>query len=408
MGHFVKVMSTVLPRLKQTSAHNVAMASIALSGAVHLLIIPEQLSHSVAHGSFFAFIGVAQLVWALGFRWHPTAPLFYWAGVSLSGGMVITWLLAIFLSTPFSSHLEPVDAALMASNFLELIGLLTLIRYGATGAGAKVDRSPISRLVGRSLAASVIFGTVVWGGGQVGELILPGSADARAQGSAQSLGKGNPFDHEVVGARLPESVQENSASDSRPKLDLQAITSAAVDAAVVDLKLKNSGASPDIAPTPTPGLPSDIQAMIAVAVEAALGPDIAPTPTPGLPPDIQAMIAVAVEAALNPDLALIPTPGPLPGHQGMVAAAGTNVVDLESADLLDNAPGDNPGRESVPVLLPGRPATTVAPSPPTEVIESSLPEEKPSDLKMMLYGGALVALILVAVIGAVRTWNDIG
>jgi hypothetical protein len=40
-------------------------------------------------------------------------------------------------------------------------------------------------------------------------------------------------------------------------------------------------------------------------------------------------------------------------------------------------------------------------------IETLLQEENQSNLKRMFFGGALVALILIAVVGAVRTWNDI-
>jgi hypothetical protein len=40
-------------------------------------------------------------------------------------------------------------------------------------------------------------------------------------------------------------------------------------------------------------------------------------------------------------------------------------------------------------------------------METLLRDENQSNLKMILFGGALVALILIAVVGAVRTWNDI-
>ncbi len=61
-----------------------AIATIALSGVVHLLIVPDQFTHAFAHGSFFIFIGVAQLLWAVGFWRYPSC-ISYWAVLALSG-----------------------------------------------------------------------------------------------------------------------------------------------------------------------------------------------------------------------------------------------------------------------------------------------------------------------------------
>ncbi len=79
----------------------VAILAIASAGAVHLLIVPEQFSHGVAHGSFFIFLGLAQVLWAAAF-WRFPSKTSYWAGLGLSGGMVILWALTQLVAIPYA------------------------------------------------------------------------------------------------------------------------------------------------------------------------------------------------------------------------------------------------------------------------------------------------------------------
>ena len=63
MSHVIR--ETVLPIQLGLSARNIAIVSIALSGAVHLFMVREQFSHVPVHGIYFVLIGTAQLLGGL-------------------------------------------------------------------------------------------------------------------------------------------------------------------------------------------------------------------------------------------------------------------------------------------------------------------------------------------------------
>jgi alkylhydroperoxidase/carboxymuconolactone decarboxylase family protein YurZ len=388
----VKQITNALFRSKHVSARNLAIACIALSGAVQLFLVPDLLSHNVARASFLAFIGVAQVLWALRFRWRPSAAL-YWAGVALSGGVIATWMLTLFMSTAYSSPLGPIGGYFTVSRILESTGLLALITHGAATLFATTDRTSIYRLVGRSILVAAMFGALVWGGGIGVELIYSG-------------------DQEGAESQQLSTVPEVAAVDPRATPDIQAMVDAAVESALAASEMNDASSS----------LPPEIQEMIRVAVDSALRQETKSTPTPGLSSEIQDMVAVAVAAALKSNHALTPEPGQLAGNHGPAAEE----LEYTPADQLPDHHGQgghagSPDGESAPISLTARPdlasrgptlpldesAATPAPSAGMAPMETLLRDENQSNLKMILFGGALVALILIAVVGAVRTWNDI-
>lgn len=369
----MKQISTALFRSKHVSARNLAIACIALSGAAQLFLVPDQLSHSVARASFLASIGVAQVLWALWFRWRPSVAL-YWAGVALSGGVLATWMLTLLMSTAYSSPLGPIGGYLIVSRILESTGLLALISHGAAALFAATERNSIYRLVGRSTVVAAMFGALVWGGGIGVELIYSG-------------------DQQAVESQPFGPVPEAAAVEPRATPDIQAMADAAVESALAASEMNDALSS----------LPPEIQEMIMLAVDSALRQETMPTPTPGLSSDIQNMVAVAVAAALNSDHVVTPEPGQLAGLPGQGGPIGSPTG--ESPPISLTARPDLASRG--PTLPLNESAATPAPSAGMVSIETLSLEENRSNLKMILFGGALVALILIAVVGAVRTWNDI-
>ncbi len=101
----------------------ISIATIALAGAVHLLIVPEQFSLAFAHGTFFALIGILQLVWAITF-WRYASPRLYWTGLAVSGGPIIVWVLAQLVLLPFVPTAGVVDPLVVVGESGQLIGFV--------------------------------------------------------------------------------------------------------------------------------------------------------------------------------------------------------------------------------------------------------------------------------------------
>lgn len=143
----------------------VPVITIALAGVVHLLIAPLHYAHAPAHGLFFALAGLAQVVWAVAF-WYRPSLLLYRMGLSLSGGLIILWLLTQTMGAPFGHGSEPVDASAVVCKACELIGLISLVALAWAGPIAIAPAS-LSRRVGEAAALSLIVGFGFFGLGQV-------------------------------------------------------------------------------------------------------------------------------------------------------------------------------------------------------------------------------------------------
>ena len=131
---------------------------MALSGLIHLAIITGHSLHAPAHALFFAVLGVFQIGWAVAYGVLPRRWL-RWAGLVLSGGMIVLWALTRSLPAPFSGLPEEVDAAGVISKILETIALVSLILEEAW------EHPPIGRqirLILAGLMAAVISGLGIY------------------------------------------------------------------------------------------------------------------------------------------------------------------------------------------------------------------------------------------------------
>ena len=170
---------------------HIPITAIALAGVGHLIIALGHSSHAFPHVVFFFLIGTAQLLWALTF-WRYFFPKLYWAGLAVSGGTFHIWILTQLVSVPFALTADviyPWPVAIISS---ELVGFVTLMGLmGRAQLAAYTGRS-VARLIGGGLVIALVFGTVVWGGSHLTEVIFPG------QGTSDGHQVGHEQAHQVV------------------------------------------------------------------------------------------------------------------------------------------------------------------------------------------------------------------
>ncbi|MBI1878392.1 MAG: hypothetical protein HYR94_09230 [Chloroflexi bacterium] len=102
----------------------ICVITIGLAGLTHLFIVPAHYAHAPAHGVFFAVAGLVQCAWAVAFWRRPSLTL-YRAGLAVSGGLVVLWLLTLALPAPFGGHdAGSIDASAVVCKVSELLGLI--------------------------------------------------------------------------------------------------------------------------------------------------------------------------------------------------------------------------------------------------------------------------------------------
>lgn len=147
--------------------HYLALFSLLVAGSVHLAITPTHYAHATAHGVFFISLGLMQIAWAIAFWRWPKLEI-AWAGLPLSGGVVVLWILAHNLGTPFGGH-NAIDWAAVVTKTAEAIGCLFLLIY----IYQHHKRSRLPQFTSTSLGLCLGVGLLLWGGGRLAEPILP-------------------------------------------------------------------------------------------------------------------------------------------------------------------------------------------------------------------------------------------
>lgn len=152
----------------------ICVITIALAGLVHLLIAPIHYAHAPAHGIFFAVAGVMQCAWAVAFWRRPSLAL-YRAGLAVSGGLVVLWLLTLALPAPFGGHdAGAIDASAVVCKVSELTGLIALVALMLPGGNLVISGNlSASRLMSEAVLVSLIVGAVFFGAGKAAEPMFP-------------------------------------------------------------------------------------------------------------------------------------------------------------------------------------------------------------------------------------------
>ena len=176
----------------------ISLSTITIAGVVHLIITPAHFSHAPAHGILFGLIGIGQIAWAVAFLQFAFSVRLYWAGLTLSGGVVVLWSLTQIVSVPFALEAEPIDWAALLSKVSELIGFIALLALAGKGQIIGFTKCSGARFVGKALLVVLISGTGLWGLGHLAEMILPGLGHVgdHRQGHSENHGYDNQPDYE--------------------------------------------------------------------------------------------------------------------------------------------------------------------------------------------------------------------
>ena len=155
-----------------------AGGGLLISAFVHLWIAPDHFQHAPAHGLFFGFLGVVQLVWVALWIGRPRAKVAF-LGVVLSGGVIVLWLLTQTVAIPFADDPEPLDAATMVSKCSEAVAFVYLLIWLVIRpelSSPERSKGQRTRAIGQVVATSLVSGFLLFSGGFVAAPYLPGLA----------------------------------------------------------------------------------------------------------------------------------------------------------------------------------------------------------------------------------------
>lgn len=167
-----------------------SLIALSVAGAVHVLAAPDHVQHMTVHGVFLLMVGVAQLAWVLiALKWQTRSVAL--AGIALSGGMLLLYLLLNSVPSPFPGHLTlhartldwtvTVTKAAEAIGFLLLVWLLSATSPPARGASYRL-RTGISAIL-----VSLAVGFALWFAAAGIETIFPSVSSAAGWPTADLL-----------------------------------------------------------------------------------------------------------------------------------------------------------------------------------------------------------------------------
>ncbi len=150
-----------------------ASLTLALAGVIHIFIAPHHIEHAPVYGLLFVFSGMAQVSWALAV-WLRLKRRLYYAGLALSGGLVVMWSLVQMWTPAFATMPASVDGWIVTSKAAEAVGFLALL--GLARQRQRSNELPIARptrLFIEALAVALVAGLLFYGAGYAAEPLLP-------------------------------------------------------------------------------------------------------------------------------------------------------------------------------------------------------------------------------------------
>lgn len=149
-----------------------AVLFIGLAGVIHLIVVPEHWGHAPAHGLFFAFAGVAQIVWSVAaWRW-PSIRL-YQLGMVGAGVLVVLWAITRFAPAPFGHGPEAVDGFGVLCKISEGLGAVVLAVLVFQGMASQAGRPAAWRLTTLLVVAALAGGLLTYGVARAAEPLAP-------------------------------------------------------------------------------------------------------------------------------------------------------------------------------------------------------------------------------------------
>ena len=149
-----------------------ATLPILYAGFVHLYISGTHIEHAPAHGYFFVFLGIIQIVWAALFLWNRSKILYY-LGLAISGGIIVLWAITRVLPAPFEGVVGPIDYWSVFAAFCEAVGFIGLLIYAKQGGIPHFQPKNIFPLVGKALLIGSLTGAFLFFAGNVTESLFP-------------------------------------------------------------------------------------------------------------------------------------------------------------------------------------------------------------------------------------------
>ena len=148
----------------------VVAATISVGvGAVHLALVPEHLEHWWVFGSFFAAVGLFQLIYAAAVLWRPTWQVAL-LGIVANLGIVLTYVMSRTVGLPITPPEHEEEAGghgefdETGGGFTEAVGAVDM----ATAAAELVLIGVLVSLLPQRLRSStcnvlLLIGVTLWG-----------------------------------------------------------------------------------------------------------------------------------------------------------------------------------------------------------------------------------------------------
>ena len=143
-----------------------------LAGIIHLVLVSAHMEHAPAHGLFFLFVGIAQIIWGVKVWRQPSLKLYY-IGAITAGWLIILYAVTRLLPAPFSHTPEAIETIDMVCKFCEALGMLSLLILIFQGLLLHAGRLHAWRAISLILVVSILAGFVTYGIARATEPILP-------------------------------------------------------------------------------------------------------------------------------------------------------------------------------------------------------------------------------------------
>jgi hypothetical protein len=154
-----------------------AASSIFVAGVLHLIAAPQHWGHAPPHGVTLALIGMAQIVWAAAFWYHPSNVLSR-LGIMLAGGLLVLWGFTRVFTAPFHPGPESIQAIDVAVKLAELSAILSLSALIVHQLSTRAMQASAWRQVWWSLVVALWVGTIAYGLSLEAVALLPGLGHA--------------------------------------------------------------------------------------------------------------------------------------------------------------------------------------------------------------------------------------
>lgn len=143
-----------------------------LAGIIHLVLVSRHLEHAPAHGIFFLFVGLAQILWGV-LVWREPSLKRYYIGAVMAGWLIVLYGMTRWLPAPFAHHPEAIETIDLVCKLCEALGMITLLILIFQGLVFHASRFNAWRAVSLIVLVSFLVASVTYGVARAAEPVLP-------------------------------------------------------------------------------------------------------------------------------------------------------------------------------------------------------------------------------------------